>query len=83
MVGKSPYGVAHGFRLAVLKHYGAVAVVAVHYCKGLLGEGVEEEFLAADIFGEGLVVVQMVVGKVGENSGGELQAAYSVLLQAD
>ena len=63
----------------VLRHNLAVAVVGVHQSESLLGQRVEEAFLGLDILREGLVIVQMVVGYVGEYGSLELQPSDALL----
>lgn len=63
----------------VLHHDAAVFVVGVRQGEGILGEGVEEEFFGADVFGEGLVVVEMVVGDVREDAAREMQSPRALL----
>ena len=83
MVGQSLYGVGDHLRLGVLHHHGAVAVIGIDEGDGALGQIVKEQFLAAEVFGKGLMVVQMVVRKVGEDAHAEVQARNAVLLHAD
>ena len=63
----------------VLHHHAAVAVVGVRQRESPLGQPVEEEFLGPDVFGEGLVVVEVVVGDVGEDATGEIEAPRALL----
>ena len=63
----------------VLHHDAAVFVVGVRQGEGILGEGVEEEFFGADVFGEGLVVVEVVVGDVREDAACEMQPPRALL----
>ena len=57
----------------------AVAVVGVRQGESPGGQTVEKELLGLDIGGEGLVVVEMVVGDVGEDAPFEMQAADTLL----
>lgn len=66
-------------RPRVLHHDPAVAVVDVHQRESLLREIVEEEFLGADVLGESLVVVQVVVGDVREDAAREMQSSDALL----
>ena len=59
----------------ILHHDAAVAVVGVRQGESPGGQTVEKELLGLDIGGEGLVVVEMVVGDVGEDAPFEMQAA--------
>ena len=63
----------------VLHHHAAVAVVDVCQGESLCAESVEEEFLGADVFGEGLVVVEVVVRDVREDAAREVQAPRAFL----
>ena len=83
MVGRALAGVGDDLGDGVLHHHGAVFVVGVDDGEGVLRQVVEEQFLAPEVLGEGLVVVQVVVGEVGEDAGGELQAGDAFLLHAD
>ena len=76
-------GVGDHFRGGVLDHHGTVLVIHVDDGVCLLGEVVEEQLLTAEVFGEGLVVIQVVVREVGEDAGGELQSGDPLLLHAD
>lgn len=62
-----------------MHHDPAVAVVDVHQRESLLREIVEEEFLGADVLGESLVVVQVVVGDVREDAAREMQSSDALL----
>ena len=66
----------------VLKHHGAVLVVKVGEGKGLGRKVVEELLLGVAVVGHGLMVVEMVVGEVGEDASGELQAGDAVLVDS-
>ena len=63
----------------ILHHDAAVAVVGVRQGESPGGQTVEKELLGLDIGGEGLVVVEMVVGDVGEDAPFEMQAADALL----
>ena len=80
VVGDAAAGVGNYLGLCVLDHDHAVAVVDVGDCVSVFGKAVEEQFLAAEILCERLVVVKMVVGQVGEDSDLEFEAGDSVLL---
>ena len=80
VVGDALAGVADHSGLAVLYHYPSVAVVHIYDCPGVLRQAVEEQLLAAQVFGEALVVIQMVVREVGENAHVEVQGGRSLLL---
>ena len=80
MVGNALAGVADHSGLAVLYHYPSVAVIHIYDCPGVLRQAVEEQLLAAQVFGEALVVIQMVVREVGENAHVEVQGGRSLLL---
>ena len=56
-------------------------IIGVDQGKCVLVQGVEQELLAADVLAEGLVVVQMVVGDVGEYRAPEVQTPYAALVQ--
>ena len=76
-------GEGDDLRGGVLDHHGAVLVVEVDQRDGVLAELVEEAFLAAEILGEGLVVVEVVVRQVGEDGDLEAEARDAFLLDAD
>ena len=83
MVGHTPAGVRHLAGGGVLEHHLAVLVVDVGDGGGAGGQLVEEALLAAQVLREGAVVVQVVVGEVGEDADGEFQAGYPFLLHSD
>ena len=63
----------------VLHHHLPVAVVNVHDGKGIGRQIVKEEFLAPEIFCKALVVVEMVVSQIGEDSGLEFKTCNPFL----
>ena len=63
----------------VLHHHAAVAVVGIRQHESPFGQAVEEEFLGPDVFGEGLVIVEVVVGDVGEDAAGEVEPPRALL----
>ena len=63
----------------ILHHHAAVAVVDVRQRESPFGQVVEEEFLGPDVFGEGLVVVEVVVGDVGEDAAREIKTPRALL----
>ena len=65
--------------VGVLCHHQSVLVVKVGEHKGVAWQGVEEGFLGAEVGIDGLVVVKMVAGEVGEDSSCEGQPADAVL----
>ena len=64
--GRGEARVAIFFCRRILKHHRAVLIVDICECKCIRGEIVKKSFLNADIFCKGFVVIQMVVGYVGE-----------------
>ena len=83
MVRQAFHGVGDKLGFGVLHHHEAVPVVGVDQRRGLFGQAVEEEFLATEVFGKGLVVVQVVVGEVGEDAHRKSESAHTFLLHAD
>ncbi len=83
VVGGAPAGVADHVGAGVLDHHLAMLVVQVDDGRGFGGEAVEEEFLAAEVLREGAMVVEVVVGEVGEDRCAELQTGDALLLHAD
>ena len=67
---------------AVLHHHEAVAVVGVGDGEGIARQRVEESLLGADVGVEGLVIVEMIVGDVGEQSARKRQAGNAALHHA-
>ena len=63
----------------VLHHHAAVAVVGVRQRESPFGQSVEEEFFGPDVFGESLVVVEVVVGDVGEDAARKVEAPRTFL----
>ena len=76
-------GISHHLCLGVLHHHLSVLVIDVGDRGGRGRKVVEEQFLAAEIFSECLVIVEMVVGQVREYSDLELESSHSFLLHAD
>ena len=66
--------------LGVLNHELSVPVVYVHQCKGFLVKLVKETLLAVAVVLKSLVVVQVVVSEVGEDTSGKLEARYPLLV---
>ena len=83
VVGRALAGVGDHLRGGILDHHGTVLVIDIDDRVRGLREVVEEELLAAEILREGLVVVQVVVGEVGEDARGELEARHALLLHTD
>ena len=68
--------------LGVLQHHGAVRIIGVHQREGAGGQLIEEALLGLDVFGEGAVVVEVIVRDVREDPGGELQTRDALLHHA-
>ena len=83
MVGQSLHGIGDHLGRSVLHHHLAVAVVHVDEGDGVLGQVVKEELLATQVLGKRLVVVQVVVGKVGEDAHGKVKTGDAVLFYTD
>ncbi len=78
-VGRRAQRVGRHARRRVLHHHAAVAVVDVHQREGVARQRVEEPLLGRDVGGEGAVVVEVVVGDVGEEGAGEAQPQRALL----
>ena len=63
----------------VLHHDAAVLVVGVRQGESPGGQTVEKELLGPDVLGEGLVVVEVVVGDVREDAACEMQPPRALL----
>ena len=83
MISNAPAGVGNHLCCSVLHHHHSVPVIGIGNRIGTCRESVEEEFLATEILGEGLVIVQMVVSEVGEDSYIEIQTGHTLLLHSD
>ena len=68
-------------RFRILHHHHSVAVVGVCQRESPGGQSVEKELLGPDIFGECLVVIEVVVRDVAEDSAHEGQPRRAVLHQ--
>ena len=79
-IGLAAQGVCLAVGACVLQHHGPVAVVGIGQCEGSGGEGVKEHLLCGDVCLEGLVIVEVVAGKVGEYASPECQSGYAVLV---
>ena len=64
-----------------MHHYASVLVVCIDDCYGFFSERIKEEFLAAYVLGKSLVIVEMVVGEVREDSCSKLQSGCPLLFQ--
>ena len=78
-VGHAPGGVGLDGGLGVLHHHHPVLVVGIGDGKGFLGQQVEKGLLGIAIVLEGLVIVEMVAGEVGEDASRKLQSADALL----
>ena len=65
--------------LGVLNHHHTVLVIGIGDSKSRLGQHVEECFLCVTIVLKGLMIVQMVTGKVCEESSLKAQTADTLL----
>ena len=81
-VGVVFQGVAQFLGLSVLQHDSTVLVVKVGECEGALRQVVEEFLLGVAVVGHRLVVVEVVVGEVGEDAASEVQSGDAVLRHA-
>ena len=67
---------------SVLHHHSPVFVICVRDCKCIGRKHVEEQFLAAQVFGESLVIVKMVMREVGKDADLEFEASNPFLLHS-
>ena len=83
MVRRAAAGIAHHVGAGVLDHHLAVFVIQVDDRRRGRVQAVEEQLLAAEVLREGAVVVEVVVGQVGEDGHAEFQAGDPLLFDAD
>ena len=78
-IGHRPQRIGAHPRRGVLHHDAAVAVVGVRQREGPRGQAVEEALLRPDVFGEGLVVVEVVVRQIREDAAREDEPPRALL----
>ena len=83
MVRNAPAGVGNHLCCSVLHHHHTVPVIGIRNRICACRETVEEKLLAAEILRKGLVIVQMVVGEIGEDADVEIQTRHALLLHTD
>ena len=83
VVGYAVTRIGDHARLSVLDHHAAVSVVYVSDGHGAAWKRIEEGLLTSQVFREGSVVVQVVVGEVREDAYREFERIHSVLIHSD
>ena len=78
-VGVMLQGIAQLAGTRVLQHERTVLVVQVGQGEGTLRQQVKKSLFRVAVVGHGLVVIQVVVGQIGEDATGEMQPCNTVL----
>ena len=79
-ISHRPGGVGLDSCLRVLHHHHSVFVVGIDNRKSCFGQLIEEGFLRVAVVLEGLVIIQVVTGKVCENTARKRQSANTLLV---
>ena len=79
-IGRGLERISHFFGAGVLQHYHPVFIVGIDKRNCLSGEPIKKCFFHAQIFSEGMVVVEVVVGDVCKTSCGKMQTADATLI---
>ena len=67
---------------AILRHHRTVFIIQVGQAEGLGWHIVKEALLGLKVVLEGLMIIQMVAGKIGKDSPGKAQSADALLRHA-
>src|SRR5690606_29400759 len=81
-IGQPLYGVTLFFRPRVLQHHQTVLVINIGQCERIIREMIEKGFFYIPVIQHILVVIQMILCEVGENTSHEADPMHALLMDS-